>query len=221
MQPPIVLSRQPVTLLGGGQVTRREVNAALRLAPVLVAADGGANMAVAMGRIPDAVIGDFDSIRPDAAAAIPPGRLHRVPEQDTTDFEKCLVRIDAPLILGLGFTGARSDHALAVWNALVRHAARRCLILSRHDVAFAAPLSLTLDLAAGTRVSLFPMGAVRATSTGLRWPVDRVDFAPDRDIGTSNAAIGGTVTLTFAAAKMIVILPRASLGAVIAALPRS
>jgi thiamine pyrophosphokinase len=174
-------------------------------------------MAVAMGRLPDAVIGDFDSVTPATLGALPADRLHRIDEQDTTDFEKCLTRIAAPLILGLGFTGARSDHGLAVWNALVRHADRRCLILSRDDVAFVAPRALSLDLAPGTRVSLFPMGEVRGRSAGLRWGIDAVDFAPDRAIGTSNVATG-PVRLTFSVPKMIVILPRASLGAAMAAL---
>ncbi len=212
----LVRSHRPVLLLGAGEVTRPLVKAALRIAPVIVAADGGANMAVAMGLSPAAVIGDFDSITPDARAALDPATLHPVPEQETTDFEKCLTRIDAPLILALGFTGARSDHALAVWNALVRHSGRRCLILSRDDLAFVAPTRLSLDVASGTRVSLFPMAAMRGTSTGLRWPIDAVDFAPDRQIGTSNQAVG-PVSLTFSADRMIVILPRACLDAAIRA----
>jgi thiamine pyrophosphokinase len=213
----VVQSKKPVLLLGGGDVTRALVNATLRFAPNLVAADGGANVAVAMGLRPEAVIGDFDSILPETRAALDPATLHHVPDQDTTDFEKCLTRIAAPLILGLGFTGARSDHALAVWNAMVRHADRRCLILSRDDVAFVGLREMVLDLTAGTRVSLFPMAEMRAASRGLRWPIDSVDFAPDREIGTSNAATG-RVTLSFSSRRMIVILPRDCLPAAIAAL---
>ncbi len=212
----VVRSDHPVLLLGAGEVTQVLVKAALRLAPLIVAADGGANMAVAMGLRPAAVIGDFDSIMPATRAALDPATLHPVAEQETTDFEKCLTRIDAPLVLALGFTGARSDHALAVWNTLVRHSGRRCLILSRDDLAFVAPPRLSLDLAPGTRVSLFPMAAMRGTSTGLRWPIDRVDFAPDGPIGTSNQATG-PVALTFTSDRMIVILPRACLRKAISA----
>jgi thiamine pyrophosphokinase len=174
-------------------------------------------MAIGMGLRPVAVIGDFDSLTDTARAALDPASLHHVPDQDTTDFEKCLTRIAAPLILGLGFTGARSDHALAVMNTLVRHPDPPCLILSRDDAAFVAPTDLALDLPPGTRVSLFPMAAMRATSTGLRWPVDAVDFAPDRQIGTSNEATG-PVRMSFSARRMIVILPRRCLPAVIRAI---
>jgi thiamine pyrophosphokinase len=217
MRSEIVQSLRPVTLLGAGELKAARLREALRLAPVLVAADGGANVAMRMGLVPDAVIGDLDSIRPDIVAKLSPDRIIGVAEQETTDFEKCLLRTEAPYRLGLGFTGARADHALAVCNALVRHPDRTCVILSETDVTFVAPPHLALPLSAGTRVSLFPMGPVEATSRGLRWPVDGIAFAPDGPIGTSNEATG-PVTLTTSAPRMLVILPRQWLRVVIAAL---
>ncbi len=190
------------------------------MAPCLVAADGGANVAVAAGRVPDAVIGDLDSVSDAARAAIPADRFHRVAEQESTDFEKCLQRIEAPYILGLGFAGPRADHTLAVWNALARHGARRCLILGREDVAFLAPRRLSLALKPGTRVSLFPMAAVAGTSRGLRWPIAGLAFAPDGRVGTSNEATG-PVEMEFETARMLVILPKAALRAAIAGLQAS
>lgn len=213
----IVQSRSPVTLLGGGEVSLGDLKAALLQAPLLVAADGGANVAIEAGVIPDAVIGDLDSLSETSRRALPPDRLHLIPEQESTDFEKCLTRIAAPYVLGLGFTGARVDHLLAVWNALVRHPARRCLILGPDDVAFAAPQTLRLDLAPGTRVSLFPMTPLGGTSRGLLWPIDGLDLSPGGRIGTSNQATG-PVDLAFDAAGMLVILPRSELPAAIAAL---
>lgn len=219
----IVEFQEPVTLLGGGASDSRQLGLALALAPNLVAADGGANVAVAQGLVPRAVIGDFDSVEPAALAAIPAERHMRLPEQETTDFEKCLVRIAAPLILGVGFTGLRADHTLAVWNALARHPTRRCLILGDTDIVFAAPPRLSLDLAAGTRLSLFPMAPVRGRSRGLRWPIDGIDFAPDGRIGTSNQT-EGPVELDFDGAGMLVILPAAEIAAAVRAIrsaPRS
>lgn len=207
----------PVTLLGAGQSTIDCLKEALTHAPFLVAADGGANMAIAAGRVPEAVIGDFDSITDAVRAAIPPERLIHVAEQDTTDFEKCLSRIAAPLILGVGFAGGRLDHVMAVWTVLARYPAQRCVILGQDDVVFLSPRRLRLGLAEGTRVSLFPIGAVAGRSEGLHWPIDGIGFAPDGRIGTSNRATG-PVTLEFDAEKMLVLLPRDCLPAVIAAL---
>lgn len=213
----VIRNISPVTLLGAGESTGGCLAEALAYAPFLVAADGGANVATAAGRIPDIVIGDLDSISAETRDVIPDERLWRIAEQDSTDFEKCLSRIEAPLILGVGFAAGRLDHTLAVWTALARYPDRRCLILGAEDVVFLAPERLALDLADGTRVSLFPMGPVEGRSEGLHWPIDGIGFAPDGRIGTSNRATG-PVTLTFDAAKMLVLLPRACLGAVIAAL---
>lgn len=213
----IVQSKLPVTLLGAGKVGIAAVKRALGLAPCLVAADGGANMAVRAGLMPEAVIGDLDSLEPEVAAALPPARLWRIAEQETTDFEKCLTRIEAPVILGLGFYGARVDHALAVWNALARHPKRRCVILGGDDLVFLAPPRMDLSLAPGTRLSVFPLGSVAGHSAGLEWPIAGIGFAPDGRIGTSNRATG-PVTLAFDAPRMLVILPRRALTSVLAAL---
>ena len=81
---------------------------------------GGRARALAAGIVPQAVIGDLDSISEAGRAAIPPGRLHRVAEQETTDFEKALRHIAAPFVLGVGFAGTRIDHLLAALTTLVR-----------------------------------------------------------------------------------------------------
>jgi thiamine pyrophosphokinase len=213
----IVETQHFVTILGASDPRPEDIDEALRLAPVLVAADGAAANALAAGRLPDAVIGDFDSIPESVVCDIPADRLHRIDEQDTTDFEKCLLRIAAPLCLALGFTGRRLDHELAVYSAIVRHRAVPCIVVGAEDVAFAAPVRLRLDLQAGTRVSLFPFAVMRGRSRGLRWPIDAVPFDPAGAIGTSNEA-DGPVDLEFDRPGMLIILPRAALGAAMSAL---
>ena len=212
----IVRSARGVTLVGGGEIAAAGLAEALALAPTLVAADGGSDGALALGRMPDAVIGDFDSISDAARRAIPADRQHVIAEQESTDFEKSLMSVAAPFVLALGFTGQRVDHTLAAFSVLARHPARRCLILSDHDLCFLAPRRVTLDLPAGTRLSLFPLGPVGGESRGLRWPIAGIGFAPDSRIGTSNE-VTGPVHLGFDAPRMLVILPRGQLGAVLRA----
>ncbi len=216
MNRPIVTADGGVTLAGGAPFSRALLEESLSHAPRIVAADAGADRLLRLGVQPEAVIGDFDSISRAARTALA-GRLHPISEQETTDFDKALRSVDAPFTIGLGFTGARLDHGLAVLNALARHPERRCLILGARDVTFLAPPRLDLDLPAGTRLSLFPLGPVTGESRGLNWPIGGIDFAPGARIGTSNR-VTGPVSLDFDAPAMLVILPRRALGRALDAL---
>lgn len=213
----IVDTTEPITLIGGAAVLPGTLQRARALAPVIVAADGGADAALALDAMPQAVIGDFDSISEAARARIPRAAQHPIPDQDSTDFDKCLANIRAPLLIGVGFSGDRLDHQLAAYNSLARHPWQRCILLGREELVFLAPPALVLPLAPGCPVSLFPMGAVEGVSDGLRWPIRGVSFAPDGRTGTSNRA-QGPVHLSLTAPKMLVILPEAELEPVARAL---
>ena len=213
----IVATLQGVTLAGGGPFGKAALAHALRFAPVIVGADGGADRLLQLNVMPQAVIGDLDSISDNARLTLA-DRLFPIAEQETTDFDKALRSIKAPFVLGLGFAGARLDHGLAVLNALVRQPDRRCLILGPKDLTFLAPRDLTLQLPIGSRLSLFPMGAVSGNSIGLRWPIKGLNFAPDGTIGTSNEVSSNQVQLRFDAHKMLVTVPLRALAAVLAGL---
>jgi thiamine pyrophosphokinase len=204
----IVQASEPVTLIGGAEITKGRLDRARALGPRVVAADSGADAALELGVVPEAVIGDFDSLSAAARRRLPPDSLHPIAEQDTTDFDKCLRNIAAPLVIGIGFSGARLDHQLAAYNTLVRQPDRRCLLLGSEELVFLAPPALRLGLEPGCPVSLFPMAAVEAVSDGLFHPVGGVNFAPDGRVGTSNTATG-PVDLSVTAPKMLVILPEA------------
>ncbi|MFT4014980.1 MAG: thiamine diphosphokinase [Paracoccus sp. (in: a-proteobacteria)] len=209
-------SREAVTLVGGGPFPPRHLGLALTLAPVLAAADGGADQAVRLGHVPQAVWGDFDSISDQARAAIPPQRLHPIAEQDSTDFQKCLSRIDAPLVLAVGFSGGRQDHFLAALSTLARGIGPPTILIADEDVITLCPPRIALDLPVGTRLSLFPMGPAQGRSTGLAWPIDGLPMAPDGRIGTSNRTTG-PVRIAMQG-PMLLILPRAQLAPLVAAL---
>lgn len=206
MKAAIVQSQGGVTLAGGAAFSRSLLKKALDLAPVMVAADSGADRLLALGQEPAAVIGDFDSVSDQARARLA-GRLHEIAEQETTDFDKALRSVDAPFVLGVGFDGARLDHGLAALNGLVRHPDRVCILLGAKDLVCLAPMEIEMRLPVGMRLSLFPMGAVTGESEGLRWPLQGVAFAPDAMIGTSNEVSAARVRLRFSVRKMLLIAP--------------
>ena len=213
----IVHSLETVTLIGGARFEKSDLQRAQTLGPRIVAADGGADAALAHGLMPEAVIGDFDSISDQAKATLPDSRLNYIDDQDTTDFDKCMTSIQAPLIIGVGFSGDRQDHQLACYNTLVRCPGQRCLLLGGTELVFLAPPNVKLDIPESTTVSLFPMGAVEGVSEGLEWDIGGLNFAPDGRVGTSNRATG-PVQLNFTSPKMLMILPAATLEPVVQAL---
>jgi thiamine pyrophosphokinase len=220
-EPIIVRAVDAITLVGGGDVGADDLEVALRHAPVLVAADGGAAPAVRAGQIPQAVLGDMDSLEPEIGRHIPADRFHPIADQHSTDFDKALRSVSASFVLGVGFMGRRVDHQLANFNVLVRRAERRCVLIGAHDVVLAAPPEIALDLAPGSRVSLFPLARVGGTSRGLHWPIDGLEMAPSGVIGTSNRVAeghSGKVELAFSSPGMLIILPREALGAVLSTL---
>ncbi|MDR0809330.1 MAG: thiamine diphosphokinase [Gemmobacter sp.] len=224
MNHPIVESSDAVTLIAGGPCRKRDLMLAMRRAPVVVAADGGADRALALGVTPCAVIGDLDSVSKRACAALGAGRLHRIAEQESTDFDKALRSIRAPFVLAVGGTGGRTDHGLAVLNGLLTHAATTdampCLLIGPQDVVFAAPPEIVLALRPGDRLSLFPMAPLHGESRGLCWPIDGLDFMPAGRIGTSNLVTENRVELRFDTPGMLVLLPRNRLDAALHALRR-
>lgn len=143
--------------------------------------------------------------------------MHPIAEQETTDFDKALRNIAAPLVIAIGVTGGRFDHELAVMHTLVRRAGWRCIVLGAESLTFVCPPDIALNLEPGSVLSLFPMGSVGVFSDGLRWATQGLDFAPDRLIGTSNE-VTGPVRLVADGPRMLVILPRAALDEAVRAL---
>lgn len=216
MTEPLYHSDDAILLIGGAPVSSAQLAAARRYATHVVAADGGALRAKAQGLEPKAIIGDLDSL-PDPELWRANGiAVHHIAEQMTTDFEKCISHIKAPLILALGFTGGRMDHTLAVMNSLARHGPGPLVVVGQEDILWALPEKIQLDLPIGTVVSLFPMRKVRGiSSTGLRWPVTGIDFAPMGFSGTSNETNAQKVEIWLDRRGMLGMVPLSALDAVL------
>ena len=215
----IVRGDSPVTLVGGAAVSRADLGRATALAPRLVAADGGADRLLALGAEPEAGIGDLDSIS-DAARSRLADRLHEIAEQDSTDFDKALRSIEAPLVLALGVAGGRFDHELAAMNVLCRHADRPCIVIGAESLVYLTPPDGRLDLRAGEAIGLFPMAPLGVASRGLAWPTDGLVLSPTGRIATSNRATG-PVRLRPDTPALLTILPRDRLEVAVSCLERA
>jgi thiamine pyrophosphokinase len=216
----IVSSLSLVCFVGGAKIGNIQLSADFPNVVSFVAVDSGADHLLAAGLKPAAVIGDLDSIS-DLARDTFADVLCHISEQDTTDFEKALIRVNAPAILALGFTGGRLDHVLAVLNVMARYPDKAVVLADVDDVSFLAkPNGTELMLPVGCRVSLMPLDNVKVTTTGLRWPLCDRAMHPAGQVSPSNEAIGGPVTVQ-TNGPLLITLPRAHLSAALIAVVRA
>jgi len=204
-----------VALFGNGDARTADLADARARSMRILAADGGANWLAHNGQRSELIIGDLDSVKEDVRNGQGEDELIHILEQDSTDFDKSLAAISAPLVLAYGFLGGRVDHQLANLSSLVRAHEKAVILVGEHDACAHIPDAISLDLPVGTRLSLYPMREVRGHATGLRYPIEGLTFSPAAQIGTSNEANAPNVRLSFDSHGMLLILPRAQLDALI------
>lgn len=196
---PVLSYEGPLLIVGGGTVDPNLLREIAGAMSGIVGADSGADTIIEAGLVPDAVIGDMDSIAgrgtlPSATQVI------ELAEQETTDFEKTLYSTKATLTIALGMTGGRFDHTLAALHAVARAAPkRRVILVDEHDLALGVAGSLRLEVGAGSRVSVYPLGrTLFKRSQGLLYPLDGLEMEQGKMIGTSNRAVEDVIDIEVA-----------------------
>ncbi len=185
-----------LVIVGGGTVDLDLLRELYLHGAHLVGADSGADTIVAAGLKPEAIIGDFDSIK-DVHLWLGKTRLMQIGEQLTIDFEKALYSTRAPVTVALGMTGKRFDHTLAALDAVTRYADRNVILVDEDDLALVLDRPFSFAVEPGERVSVHPLAKVSfAGSAGLKYPLDGLTLAPGVRTGTSNVADNGPFTIT-------------------------
>ena len=212
----ILCENEPITVVGNAALDLADLNSAVSFAPILVAADGGADHLLQAGLIPATVIGDLDSLT-DRAREMFADRLHKIDEQDTTDFEKVILHTQTPAIVGVGFLGGRLDHTMAALNVLTRHVDRKIILIGEGAAVFAMrDQSLALAVGTGAAVSVLPMERSVVSSKGLVWDMDNFEMHMSGTISSSNRADADIIQIDVKGC-VVVTVPKAALSEVIAA----
>ncbi len=217
----LIVSRPSlVCLIGGAPLKKGAIAEVLPIVDEFVAVDSGADHLLDANVVPAAVIGDLDSLSDRARATFEDVLCH-VAEQSTTDFEKALTRVAAPMVLALGCTGGRMDHALGVLNVLARHPERAIVLADHNDVCFLARLGRTeFTVPRGTRVAIMPLGPATVTVFGLEWSFADTLMTPAGFTSSSNAATGGEISIQ-TDGPVLITLPRAFLPTALKAAARA
>lgn len=212
----LIVGAAPVP--GEERVYRRIVNAA----PRVIAADGGLMVCLDAGRVPEAVIGDFDSVGDDLLerAAAAGARILRYPvEKDESDLDLALAYARAEGSTEVRFTAAfsgRLDHTLAALGTLLRSADLDGRLEEPGLDGFVLDSnhrsSLVLDAVPGQVLSVFVLDDRTVLSLrGVRYPLDSRRLSTLSSLGLSNIAVDPEQEITVQHGAVIVIIARRSL----------
>lgn len=216
---PAYIYQSPIILVGGGHMSWRSFDEINPAGFPVIAVDAGAELLRARDIQPDLILGDMDSIVRDTAHT-PPIEMMEIDEQETTDFEKALYSLEAPLYLAFGFWGKRLDHSLAVLHALTKYRSHRQVVLiDEIDLLYIPRGPVTLPCTFGTRVSIIPLKPVSFTSSqGLKYPLDGLRLEMGSAIGVSNETTDENFSISPAASEQDnygVVVPAENLGRIL------
>lgn len=181
----------------------------LKNAPVIIACDGAVKNLHERGYIPNAIVGDLDSIPPELLR-IYADRIHTVEDQEINDLTKAVRFAHASgyrKLLILGATGLREDHTLGNISLLLEYAPlfEQIEMLSDYGRFIPVLKSSTLPSTPGQQISIFsmyPCGEI--TTEGLRWPITRRRLTAWWQ-GSLNEALGSQFTLTLSPDAQLII----------------
>ncbi|MEX0864856.1 MAG: thiamine diphosphokinase [Acidimicrobiia bacterium] len=202
-------------LFAGGESPPRDVLEDLPEAELVVAADGGYDIAVELGHPVDVLVGDLDSIH----AAELPGHVlverHPV-DKDATDLELALelMSMQAPdRVVIVGGSGGRIDHEFGAaalicsprWVGIEEidwfSARGRAHVIRGHR-------RLHGDI--GATVSLIASGgdATGVRTTGLHWDLAGEDLQFGSTRGLSNRLVSPVVDISVESGCLLALFPR-------------
>ena len=209
-------------IIGGGNLDYDFALAFMRENPhdFVIAADKGMEFLRRAKRLPDVIVGDFDSVSPETLAWFAEKKVEIrkfQPQKDSTDMEIAVLMAlenGSTQITVLGATGSRMDHMLgSIRNlSLALRAGVPCSIVDAHNRIrlFGGPLTIKKEEQYGKYVSLLAFGepVTNLTLRGFFYPLDGYTMTCDDAIGVSNQITEDEARITFDGGRLLVIESR-------------
>ena len=196
-------------ILANGKYPEHEVPVRLlHNAKYLLCCDGAVVKHLGKGKVPDAVVGDLDSL-PAEVKSVFASKLHHDPDQNTNDLTKSIKFCQTngfKSVAIVGATGLREDHTLGNISLLVGYARQGMDVVMVTDTGVFMPMlkSGALRSFKGQQVSLFSFNPeTRITTQNLRYPIANVAL----DMwwqGTLNESLDDQFSLEFAPGPLVV-----------------
>ena len=141
----------------------------------VVCCDGGADTYIEKGFVPNAIIGDGDSICAENRARFS-DIIFFVPDQETNDQTKAidfLISKGYKNIAIVGATGKREDHTIGNISLLVDYKRKGVDVRCYTDYGIFIPCKdeITMSSVEGKQLSIFNVNAKSFSSEGLKYPI--------------------------------------------------
>ncbi|MBS1536760.1 MAG: thiamine diphosphokinase [Bacteroidetes bacterium] len=167
---------------------------------IIIAADGAARALQQLDISPTFIIGDLDSIYlSDTNVNFPDSMIIHLPDQESNDFEKCLIFCQErgyTDVLVCGFHGGIAEHTLNNWSVLMRHSQLINLCVYEKE-RYAIPLQKSVQLPSnvGEIISLIPQPLAKITTSGLQWNLTNEFLELGVREGARNCALSESVSI--------------------------
>jgi thiamine pyrophosphokinase len=179
----------------------------LRDAEHIICCDGSAENLVRADLVPEAIVGDLDSLNPEIAERFK-DRLFQDSDQDTNDLTKAVgwcIKKGFKEIVILGATGKREDHTIGNISLLAEYV-KEIRVIMVTDTGTIIPLlkSCRVSSFPGQQVSIFSIDPeTEITSTRLKYGLDKLKLH-NWWRATLNEATGDSFELNFKGGSLIV-----------------
>ena len=181
----------------------------LKDAERIICCDGSAENLIKSGYIPDAIVGDMDSLN-DSIAGRFHDRIFRDTDQETNDLTKAVVwckeRGYNELVI-VGATGKREDHTIGNISLLTEYITDlNVKMITDTGILMALTESTSIQSFPGQQISIFSIDPdTEITSQGLRYALNKKKIA-NWWVATLNEAVGESFRLEFSYGRVIVYL---------------
>ncbi len=177
----------------------------------LICADGGANSAFKFEFVPDYIIGDLDSIKPEIYDYYyDKCEIIQISRQNDTDVEKCLkfaYKNKFKDIILLGATGDRLDHSFCNLGITLKFFDKvRIRVIHQRSILSVHQGVATLKTIPGETISIYGLDTkTKFESEELKYPLKNFSLPFGTKESTSNIAITNEVHLKINGGKAFVI----------------
>ncbi len=205
-------------IVSNGKITRRDLNFFMnfnkpRRAITIIACDGASDFLKTAGVIPNVIIGDLDSAKPETLKYFSKKKviIKKVSDQNRNDLEKAIMFALSKkfrVINIIGLSGKRLDHTLnnlSILKKFFRKAKIR--IYENGFVGEIICKSAEFECKIGDTVSLIPLPkAVSVTTKGLKYPLKNGTLEFGIREGALNETVGKNVTINLKSGELLVLI---------------